>query len=309
MTAKKTFTISSLAFLCMGVLSFLLGRAAGYAFDALSSAGFAAAGSSYASFAAQIVIMYGIAMPSAMLILRLVPASRIEKTSLPAGQILKYLLICFPVTVIGSIAGNILSSLLSLGRAQDPLDRYIQTPGVMSFILTVLLAPFFEELLFRKLLIDRTVKYGEKNAVLFSAVVFALMHGNFFQIFYTFGAGLVFAYIYVRTGKLRYTLLIHVIMNFLGSVVSPAISAWVKGAAGQPYYPAAVTVSVLFAVSYFAATVAGIVFFVKKVRRLQFKRTEEELLAEERTETIYYNAGFVILAAAQMIRCIINLLP
>ena len=41
-----------------------------------------------------------------------------------------------------------------------------------------------------------------------------------FQFFYAFFVGILFAYVYVRTGRLRYPVLIHGIINFFGSVPS-----------------------------------------------------------------------------------------
>ena len=87
----------------------------------------------------------------------------------------------------------------------------------------VILAPLLEELICRKLLIDRTVRYGEKLSVLMSGLIFGLLHQNLFQFFYAFALGSVFAYVYVRTGRIRYTIILHAIVNFLGAVVAPAV--------------------------------------------------------------------------------------
>lgn len=56
-----------------------------------------------------------------------------------------------------------------------------------------------------------------------SALFFALFHGNFYQFFYAFGLGAMFAFIYVKTGRLRYTILLHMIINSLSAVVVPLI--------------------------------------------------------------------------------------
>ena len=47
-------------------------------------------------------------------------------------------------------------------------------------------------LLFRRLLVDRMVKYGEATAVLFSGLMFALFHGNLNQFVYAFTLGVFF---------------------------------------------------------------------------------------------------------------------
>ena len=73
----------------------------------------------------------------------------------------------------------------------------------MTFIIAVLIAPTAEELLFRKLLTERIVKYGELAAVLASGLFFGLFHGNLNQFSYAFLLGLFLGFIYVKTGKLR----------------------------------------------------------------------------------------------------------
>lgn len=65
----------------------------------------------------------------------------------------------------------------------------------------VVMAPICEEILFRKILIDRIRLYGDKAAILVSSVVFGLSHGNFYQFFYAFGIGLVLAIFIFRRGS------------------------------------------------------------------------------------------------------------
>ena len=53
-----------------------------------------------------------------------------------------------------------------------------------TFTFSVVLAPVMEELIFRKVLIDRTIVYGDKAAVVLSGLLFGVFHGNFHQFFY-----------------------------------------------------------------------------------------------------------------------------
>ncbi len=87
----------------------------------------------------------------------------------------------------------------------------------VTFVIAVLIAPTAEELLFRKLLTERIVKYGELAAVLASGLFFGLFHGNLNQFSYAFLLGLFLGFIYVKTGKLGYTIGLHMAINFIGS--------------------------------------------------------------------------------------------
>ncbi len=76
-------------------------------------------------------------------------------------------------------------------------EELSQRSPALLFLFTVILAPLFEEILYRYGIISNLRGAGGRNAVLFSAVVFSLGHQNIFQLFYTFFAGIIFGYIYI----------------------------------------------------------------------------------------------------------------
>jgi CAAX amino terminal protease family. len=85
-------------------------------------------------------------------------------------------------------------------------------------VFVVLAAPVIEELFFRRLLIDRLRGYGQRAAVAVPALAFALVHGNFTQVFYAFFLGLALGYVYIRTHRIGYTIMLHMAINALGSL-------------------------------------------------------------------------------------------
>ncbi len=94
--------------------------------------------------------------------------------------------------------------------------------GHLWFYLILLLVfnPVFEELLFRKLVLNRLAPLGFKGAVIVSALLFALPHlysQGIAQVPYTFALGLVFAWITVKTGKLWPAILLHSLSNVYGA--------------------------------------------------------------------------------------------
>ena len=66
----------------------------------------------------------------------------------------------------------------------NPINDVINNSGLIAnLIIITIIAPIFEELTFRKLLIDRTIKYGGTISVLLSGLLFAFFHGNLSQFF------------------------------------------------------------------------------------------------------------------------------
>ena len=70
------------------------------------------------------------------------------------------------------------------------------------------------------LLIDKLGRYGERLAIIVSAVAFGLFHGNLSQLIYATGIGLIFGFVYVKTGRVVYSCLLHILVNFFGTVPS-----------------------------------------------------------------------------------------
>ena len=141
-----------------------------------------------------------------------------------------------------------------------------QSSGLYLTLVASLLAPVCEELLFRKFLIDGLYGLGERTAVLVSAFLFALSHGNLFQFFYTLFAGLFFAYIYVRTGNILNSILLHMTVNLMGGL----IPAMLLRSGGLEAQAAAAGYSFLTWVIVFV----GMFFFFRLVRHLKFENED-----------------------------------
>jgi len=86
---------------------------------------------------------------------------------------------------------------------------------ILDFIYVVLVPAFFEELFFRGCILENLLPYGKINALLVSATVFALFHGNFNQFLYTFGAGLLIGAAYVLYKSIWPGIIIHLCYNLL----------------------------------------------------------------------------------------------
>lgn len=167
------------------------------------------------------ITMYIIALPIGILLMKRISGMHEAGEQFTVGRLIRFFFMTQGVSVVGNLIGSVLSIVLTRGEAQNLIvELGMDTShSLLKLLLIVLAAPFLEELFFRKLIIDRTRQYGEKAAVVFSAILFALYHLNLFQFFYTFGMGLVWGYLYLRSGRLRYSYAIHVVVNFLGIIV------------------------------------------------------------------------------------------
>ncbi len=106
----------------------------------------------------------------------------------------------------------------SLEKALEAMTR---GPLWVSLISVSVFAPFFEEWLCRGLVL-RGLLHRVKPvwAIVVSAVFFAVLHMNPWQAIPAFLLGLLFGYVYYRTGSLKLTLLMHCVNNTFSVLIS-----------------------------------------------------------------------------------------
>lgn len=85
------------------------------------------------------------------------------------------------------------------------------------FVLTAVPA-VVEEFAFRGLVLGSLKKYGSGYAIIISAVLFGLMHGNIVQIPFATLLGLVMGYVAVATGSIIPCVIIHFLNNLMAGV-------------------------------------------------------------------------------------------
>lgn len=242
--------------------------------------------------------LYCFAIPTGLLILRKLPAQAPQEAQLGRSNFFIFLPICFCLMYAGNLIGTGLSYLLSGGTAENAVENLAMDNHPLKVVVMVILAPLIEEYICRKQLIDRTRQYGEKTAVLLSALVFGLLHQNLFQFFYAFALGLVFAYIYTRTGRLRYSVAIHCIINFMGSVIAPWLVSMTNEDALSGIDPFDLPLSVLLTALYgmflIGMSIAGLVLLIAKSRQLIWKEAVAPLPKGTAAKTVYLNVGMVL---------------
>lgn len=253
--------------------------------------------------------LYAIAIPCGLLVMGKLPGQKPAEHKLGVAEFVILIPICMCLMYGGSIIGNILSMVLSGGNAENQLLEYAMDSNPLKIVVMVILAPLLEEYVCRKQIIDRTRQYGEKVAVVLSAFTFGLLHQNLFQFFYAFAVGLVLGYVYIRTGRMRYTVALHSILNFMGSVLAPWILNLVDQdlmASLDPTMPVeemmaiysqilpGLMIYMLYAMALFGLSIAGIILIVLNRKKVIWKEAENPLPKGTAFKTAYLNVGMIL---------------
>ena len=171
----------------------------------------------------QIVVMYFIAFPIFCIKVRNIPKASREKNKIGFGEFFSLLLIGLALMEIGKYLSLYTSAKLysiftplSNIRAGYSYLSVLDTAPTILFV--VILAPIFEELIFRKLLIDRFSVYGDRLAVIVTSVAFGLFHGNITQLFFAILAGFVLGHVYTKTRNVMYSIALHMMINLFGTI-------------------------------------------------------------------------------------------
>ena len=272
------------------------------------------------------VPLYLIAMPIAVMLMGKSTVIETRKFDMKPGLFFKLLLMCLPMMWAGSVFGSMLSMVLSNGEATDRVADLAMQTNIWNVVFLVIVGPIFEEWLFRKQLIDHTRKYGEKTAILLSGLAFGLFHMNLFQFFYAFLLGLMFGYVYTRTSKLRYSTVMHMIINFNGGVLAPWVLTRVDldqlekvseaaengNAAAMEQWASqnveGLAIMLVYFVLYGAVILAGFVLLIRNFKRFEFYTAPEELPRGTRAKTVCGNVGMIMFIMVTCMLTAVNLL-
>ncbi len=155
-------------------------------------------------------IIYGIASKNS--IATLFP---VEKTPLNITYLLCAL--GLGVCMVANYVSNMMIALFDLFGADALVEMEYECDSVLDIVLFYIsvsvLPALVEEFAFRGVILNVLRKYSDGLAILVSAVLFGLMHGNFTQIPFAFVVGLILGYVAVKTNSLIPGIIIHFLNN------------------------------------------------------------------------------------------------
>lgn len=256
------------------------------------------------------IIVYMFTLPLIYLLARNIPEKVPERRTIKWQQFFVLFLIGYALIFVSNIIGNIATVFIGIAKGSQVNNRlieYVSDGNVWTMLVVmVIIAPVMEELIFRKVLVDRVLKYGEGMAVALSGLMFGLFHGNLNQFAYAVVLGAFFAFIYIKTGNIRITIGLHMLVNFMGSVVASALLKQIHyqellEAVDEPglmlelvaKYSTGWILYGLYLIFIMVVVIAGIVLLIVNRRKFRLEPGEVQVPADQRFQTLLINPGML----------------
>lgn len=143
---------------------------------------------------------------------RKINATPMEKSKCTPKFFAKCILAIFAVNMILSVMDMLLVNLTGFSLS-IPSESMTNMNPLLMFITVAVFPAVVEELLYRGVLYRYLRGHGVQFAAITSSIIFGLIHLNFLQFFFASFMGVVCCYIYEATGKIRYSMLLHLLNN------------------------------------------------------------------------------------------------
>lgn len=141
------------------------------------------------------------------------------------GLVIAGVFCCLGMSIVGGYVSTLLSQLITSTAGVTPTMPDFTPPmgraeAVAYFISIAIVPAIFEELFFRGAIMQSLRRFGDGFAMIVSAILFALSHGNLVQGPNAFLVGLVLGYFALRTG----TILTPIIMHFINNAIAAGLN-------------------------------------------------------------------------------------
>ena len=137
----------------------------------------------------------------------------------------KTIALSIPLIVAGMIFINLCSEFIGLPDMMQDTFRAMSR-NVFGIISIAIMAPLVEELLFRGAIQGHLLRKGMKPlyAILIASAVFGIVHMNPIQIPFAFAIGMIFGWLYYRTGSVVPGMIGHFINNSIATIQMALLS-------------------------------------------------------------------------------------
>lgn len=200
-------------------------------------------------------------------------------------------MLCVPLMIFSTFAINLVSSIIQelfgitfTTGVEDP--KILGAEGIFIAVLsTAVLPAILEEVVVRGIIMQPLRRFGDKFAIVASALIFGIMHGNMVQIPYTMVAGLFLGYLAIATGSLWPSIILHFVNNFYSVALLAAYDNWGDTAGG--------VVAILFIGLFVLSGILGGLIYFPMNYKTPLKKGVDTLKTGEKYSALFLNVPMI----------------
>ena len=286
-------------------------------------------GNSWLVYPIGLAPIWAIGFPICLMLATNVPTKKPEDHEIKPKYMVQFYLMLVFLTMTANIGGSIIISIIESATGltiENSTIEMIQKQQLLpTIVFAVIVGPILEELAYRKLLIDKLGQYNKRYAILLSGIMFGLFHTNLHQFFYTAVIGMIFAYIYTISGRIRYSIILHMTFNFVhgvlpmimlkymdleslmsmadGKVTDPEVQRKVFEMMTNPAFAGLL----LYSVILFGLWLAGLILWCINSSKIKVNDKASPLPIGEGRKVAFVNVGMILFAVLMVIITIVEI--
>lgn len=228
-----------------------------------------------------LICLYGVGMALFIVITKNIPNCEIKKNHISFRTIFYCFLLQFTATMLMSVVVNIVTQIS--GEEINNILNNINILTPFNIFLLLIFNPIIEEFVFRKFVADKLLKHGELFYILASSFCFAIVHGislGIPQVLYTFILGMIWSYLYVKTGKLIIPIILHSLSNIFSGIIISIVQGISQEALG------------MYSMFMMLMAIIGLICFIKNKKKISIDG-ENKLIKASILKDIFINKGMI----------------
>jgi membrane protease YdiL (CAAX protease family) len=199
--------------------------------------------------------------------------SAFSKPKAPAKKIAKWIFIALSFAWGSALFTSIFFTILQnlTGRelaAATPIADGSLLSNFTIILTTAILAPLFEEIIFRGVLLSSTKRFGGYLPIILNALLFGLFHINYPQVAGAFVTGVCMGFLVVKTGSIIPAIITHFIFNGSSTIINVLMSGidleriQNLDMAYARQHMGAIMINALFGLMVIGVAIAGLILFI-----------------------------------------------
>ena len=225
-----------------------------------------------------LVFLYVIGLFLFINITKKIPNTNINKNKVNGKSITLCFLLQFTALMIMSVLVNIFANI-----SGQELSTDLNTLTPYMIFMLIVFNPIVEEFVFRKIFADKLLKYGELFYMLVSSFCFAIVHGvslGIPQIIYTFILGMIWSYLFVKTGNIKLSIIFHSLSNIFGSIIIQTLQG------------ISMEITGMYSIFMMLLAIIGLICFIKNKKNIKLDN-KNKLLDKTIIKEMFTNKGII----------------